>query len=306
MKIICVIFMISTLFLHSNSTDVSCVYDTFSFGKTGHQYGCFVSNKLNIVHKQLTSVKVTSGSHKADRSNDDVFGFYAGNRNTQYFPKGLDKFFKNLNTISIYNGPLSELTQDDLRPYSKLENLYLYSNIIEVLEAGVFDNNKLLVTISLKNNRLVHVDENVFNNLNNLQFLFFELNPCLDKNIENNPFLIKAFIKLIYKNCTNSEFLDLTKSLKELEVVHKNIKLENLSTLKLKVEKFEDSFGNSTFVSLTKIEEKLQNLQKSRDQVLWGITDKKNVDQKLKLIITAVAVFVQIIIFIVSLIYVFA
>jgi len=70
-----------------------------------------------------------------------VLGFIAKYQTIQFFPKGLDKYFKNIKLIIIKSCQLKEIHQSDLKVFGDLVAFGLYDNEIEVIEAGLFDFN---------------------------------------------------------------------------------------------------------------------------------------------------------------------
>ena len=113
----------------------------FTWPVVGNIYYCFVDNNPNILTQESAQIREIRGSHGSSKTNDDVLGFYAVSKTIQYFPQGLEKFFKNLKVIFIGSCQLKEIHQADLKPFANLVIFYLNGNPIEVIEEGFFDFN---------------------------------------------------------------------------------------------------------------------------------------------------------------------
>lgn len=133
---------------------------------------------MNQESSQVTS---TFGVHQNGKNNNDVIGFHAARKSLQLFPKGLEKIFKNLKSIYIYECKLTEVHQDDLKPFPNLVFLYLFSNLLTIIEPGLFDFNQNLEYISIGDNKIAHIDANVFDGLTKLWHLHLNAVPCCDK-----------------------------------------------------------------------------------------------------------------------------
>lgn len=154
----------SLLYL-SVCVNLECDFLTHSSGDyppIGAVYTCKLRNTLNITSPEIT-IDSISTNHTSGKSHDDVQGIYdqPGGKNIQYFPRGLDKFFKNIIFIDLNNGRIKEISQDDLKVFPLLEALDLFDNNIEAIEAGLFDFNPNLKVIWLTN-KILHIESNVF------------------------------------------------------------------------------------------------------------------------------------------------
>jgi len=186
----------------------------------GEIYRCKVKNNPNIIAEESTDI---SGVHQSSKSNDDVLGIYAAFKTIQIFPKGLEFVFKNLKVIWIESCELREIHQSDLMFLPKLVHLTLIRNEIEVIEEGLFDFNPNLKLVWLYEAKIIHIDPNVFDHLNELSDLNLEPVPCVGQNIWNSrPKVIEA-IKVIKSNCSNSQYLSLQRQIKNLEIEAKSL-----------------------------------------------------------------------------------
>lgn len=192
------------------------------------------------------------------KTNDDVFGFRADNKTIEYFPRGLEKFFKNLRLIEIYYCPIKEIYQSDLKSLSKLNYLNIYESDIEVLEEGLFDFNPELIVLGINGHKLIHIDPNVLDPLTNLMYFWFGFVPCFHENISNSKGHIKEGIQKVKSQCTAPEFLSWDDKIKNLE---NNIKISTFDDFREKLESFEQSFMNSKFSKFRPLKNKVKVLK---------------------------------------------
>lgn len=123
-----------------------------------------------------------------------------------YFPLGLENFFKNLKMIAIFSSNLKEVQPNDLKPYPKLETLWMEHNQFEYFESGTFDGNPLLKFIAVSSNKIKHVDDGVFEPLQNLEKLYIEFNPCISRLMRRRGDVIDG-VGAIEKQCKDEEFM---------------------------------------------------------------------------------------------------
>lgn len=142
---------------------------------------------------------------------DDISRFEAVNHLINYFPRGLEKIFTNLQHISIQNCQLKEIHQSDLKPYTHLNSISLDDNLIEVIEDGLFDFNKELTEIYMSYNKIVHIGADAFSNLPRLQTLYLHGIPCLDSaHIKGckDRYGLDTAIDNLRRYCLNPNYLD--------------------------------------------------------------------------------------------------
>ena len=136
---------------------MECKYITDEWGTLHKIYYCLVQNPVSINSREASTITSVSGSHISGKSNDDVFAVDIKRKTVNYFPKGIEKIFKNLQGISISNSGLQEITQSDLSVFPELVNLILTQNNIQVLEQGLFDINPKLTYINLNWNKISQI-----------------------------------------------------------------------------------------------------------------------------------------------------
>jgi len=250
----------------STSTNIECDYgissydpdDLFLKFRNFEIYFCWGTNNLNITTEESAEINSISGTHEDSKVNDDVLGFDVGFNTIQFFPKGLDKFFKNLKVINIHDCKLKEIHQSDLKVFPNLVYFKLSLNEIEVIEEGLFDFNPHLELVGFEEPKIIHIDPNVFDNLAKLSDFWFEDVPCVTKEIYDSREEVQEAIKVVKSSCSSSEFLSLDNQIKNLEIKSKTLNSEDFNT---KLETFEKSFNNSKFSKFRPLNYKVQNLK---------------------------------------------
>lgn len=243
------------------TSNVDCDFKTSNYDGLGSVYICSARNDLNILSKDVALIESASGNHINSKQNINVMVFEADNKKTEYFPKGLEKIFENLKGIYIGKGRLKELQKSDFAGYTELLYLELENNDIQFLEDGVFDYIPNILTIWLLNVKIIHIGENVFQNLNNLRFLGFVQNTCV--NVKTMDYQAYSYntLQTLKNNCFNQDFAKFSIKLKNLEENSKTIKRDNFYIFTLTLEKLEKEFKNSRFSYLNSIKERFHNLK---------------------------------------------
>ncbi|KAL7010819.1 hypothetical protein ACKWTF_013960 [Chironomus riparius] len=259
MKILFTFLQFASLLFLSTCVDLECDFINHASGDyipIGTVYTCRVKNDLNIDSPGMAITSVST-NHSSGKTHDDVQGIYDqnGGKNIQFFPRGLDKIFKNIIMIDLNNGRIKEIHQIDLKVFPKLEALDLYDNDIQVIEAGTFDFNPNLKVIWLTN-KILHVESNVFESLNGLIYLYLPSNPCIDKSARNSLIEVNNLAQEAYAMCFNSEYSTLNQKLIEIESEDKTC--ENVQSLKERLENLEIEIQHSNFSYLSSFKRRIE------------------------------------------------
>ena len=237
----------------SASTSIECRYGTYTSDIVKNPYYCEVNNNPSITTRESATITSISGTHANGKTNSDVDGFYVIFKTFNYFPRGLDTFFKNIKVIDIGDANLKEVHQEDLKQFPKLVELHLHFNSLEVLEDGLFDFNPNLELIYLNRNKIVHIEPKIFNHLSKLRFLELRSNPCINKYAYESKSEVKNVIQAAKSQCINSEFSSLRSQLD-------NLKSEsNSQQFSEKLLALEKTLNASKFVNF--LQNKLQDLK---------------------------------------------
>jgi len=252
------------LFGSSQSASFECKYKISAWGTIGTIYWCDVQNAVNITSLDAAQV---DGTHQAGYNNDNVEALNLNCKGQlHYFPRGFNKFFKNLKAISIYNCSQKEIHKSDLKEFPKLMNFHMPYNNLEILEENLFEFNPKLEAIDLDYNKISHINPNVFDKLTNLRNFHLESNTCINMGASNNPTAVQNVIKAAKTQCMNSEYSDLTQKIQSLQNESKNL---NLEIFKEKLKNLENEIKNSKFTNF--FQNKLQDfnavlMEKARNE----------------------------------------
>jgi Leucine-rich repeat (LRR) protein len=171
-----------------DSVELNCQFKIGSWWVLGEVYTCYADNQGDIItdrfNREITTI---NGSHQGSNTHANVKGVSIYKSNVYYFPTGLQKIFENLEGIFITYSKLKEVRQEDLKEYKNLRYLNLGENQIEFLEPNLFENNLKLQGIFLPNNKIAHIDANVFDDfVDKVRYLFLSGNICELENSYNN------------------------------------------------------------------------------------------------------------------------
>lgn len=167
------LLIVSLLTLNAHAITLKCQFRIES--KT--EYECFIDS-LEIHSRDNRNITQVTGAHAIGKSNDNVNGIRALHANIEFFPRGLEKFFKNLEYFHIWQSNLTEITGDDLKPFRRLKKFDAFDNEIEKIEDDLFDFTPHLEFISLASNQIWKVENGTFDGLKSLRKLDFDKNVC--------------------------------------------------------------------------------------------------------------------------------
>ncbi|XP_070505224.1 paramyosin-like [Chironomus tepperi] len=252
-----ILLLLCMTFGTSQAVSFDCQYISGSWSGLGTAYYCSVQNSVSITSPDAAQVDSVTGTHLAGHNNDNVEGFSVYNKGqVHYFPRGLDKIFKNLIGIQIAYAGLKEIHQSDLKDLPKLRNLFLYGSSLEILEANLFKFNPNLDYIYLKSNKISHIDPNVFDKLTKLKDMNLDANTCISMSASDSQTAVQNIIKTASTRCINSDYSNLEHKVRNLEAASSNLDSEQF---KENLEKLENEVKNSKFPNFFQIE--LQDLK---------------------------------------------
>lgn len=131
--------------------------------------------------KALESV---TGDHDTGKSNDDVEYLTIKDQYMTFFPEGLLVFFKILQAMSVYNTQLLSLGAKDLQPIPGLLHLAVQRNNLTSIDADLFSFTPLVRLFAADANQIEHIGHNLIANTNELAYLFFGNNVCINQNAQ--------------------------------------------------------------------------------------------------------------------------
>lgn len=183
------------------SFELKCEYNMI------YSYTCNFHGNLQITSKSGREISAVQGQHFTGKSSNDVKFFDVYQKSINLFPRGVTKFFKNIEIVQIYGSNLQEVTKLDLREFNaKLKILWLDSNKIKVIDADLFEFNKNLELITLIDNQIVHIENGAFSGLKKLQVLHVNENPCtVDSDFGDNRPQVLKLIPKVEKQCKDRQ-----------------------------------------------------------------------------------------------------
>lgn len=243
------LFIKFTILTSANLSSIpNCGYYNHSWGAPiGYIYYCAPRNLYSITSRSNAVVESIAGNHLSEKTNDDVQGFSTGSKITNYFPKGLEKFFKNLKMISITSGHLKEVHQSDLLVFPDLIAAYLQINDIEVIEEGLFFYNPKLMVVDLSVNKIARIHPQVFDELVELVTLGLISNRCINVQSRNNRYETEKIIDEVKFRCNSNEVLGAVNERVEAEIPKRGEIYENSNSNAFEngFEKNQDNTQNS-------------------------------------------------------------
>lgn len=204
------------------SINMECRYHINNWTYLDNIYWCGVINELSIKSNETSVIKSVSGTHTSGKGIGDVRAFSITGKTVNFFPKGIDKIFKHLQGIQIYNSSLQELTKSDFSVFPELVYLSLNYNNLQILEQGLFDYNSKLKVIYLASNKISQVHPSVFDNLKQLMSLYLESNICISMNAEHNSPEIQRVIQKIKSSCPYTSCSQTKELSKALDIFRTN------------------------------------------------------------------------------------
>ena len=122
----------------------------------------------------------------------------------QFFPKGIEKFFPNVEKISVTQTGLKTITYNDLKNFPKLKTLILRQNQLKELEASLFELNREIEDVDLSNNKLEHLGVNFLKFAEHLNSIDVTNNICVNGSAKT-PVEFKRLKMRFSENCPPSK-----------------------------------------------------------------------------------------------------
>lgn len=173
-------FFLSSLISVVTSISITCEFKILSKRQFfGEQYRCLVT-EMNF-ETSCTNIKDVEGKHLPDLTSDDVISFKIDHKTCFYMPRGLDRFFRNIQGIEIIRSKLREVTQSDLKPFADLKIADFRNNKITALEPNLFAFNANLEHIDFSGNQLMFIASGLFELIDDLRSVHLSRNLCISK-----------------------------------------------------------------------------------------------------------------------------
>lgn len=153
-----------------NAIDISCSFSTTTVVRMSGK-ACTFGSSITAVNTEVTSVNGLTTPM------DDVKIFYVTSKTFYHFPRNLEKFFPNLESIYVYNSNLRYIDQSFLKPFPKLKEFYVGSNVIRVITDDLFQYNPLITDVYISEGNMYYIGEKLLDRLPN--FYYGSFGGCL-------------------------------------------------------------------------------------------------------------------------------
>lgn len=182
----------------------------------------------NATHRDITDVIADDDGHENGYNISCVRQIHFFKHKFEYFPRGMTKFFENIEAIHAGMNQLAYLEKDDMKDFTKLRFLYLYNNVLQSLDSNVLEDNLALEYVSFYGNQLKKIGSNILTPLKSLKTAYFNKNICIDKQAVRDLREI-AEIKLeISERCSDITDEDLMTVLKSNQEKLMNLEIKFL------------------------------------------------------------------------------
>lgn len=172
MKLFSAVFF-SLFCLQAKSFIINCKYEDHPVESI---YSCWVQSVEQFSNS--TAVSGVKGNHLSWKNNN-YFKVFRSFRVLKMFPRQITNFFQNLESIGLFHENIHSISKFYLKEFGeKLKSLSLNYNLIEVIDADLFEFNQNLEKIDLHSNRIRHIGQGAFGSLKSLKTFWLNSNPC--------------------------------------------------------------------------------------------------------------------------------
>ena len=183
---------------------------------------CIVQNLTILCKDRVSAISILNRHYIIQSNKVKIIEFK--NQDIRFFPSGMERFFKNLEAISMINSPLNEIKKNDIEVFRKLKKLLVENCELETLDSNLFDSNKKLRLISFKGNKLKVIGDKIFVSLKQLNFLDLRNNHCIDRELKSAVDVLELMNEIKYM-CPTFENI--------MEIVRENQKLETMLQIEI-------------------------------------------------------------------------
>lgn len=213
-----------------NGFNINCYFHQTSYEYVSSMQTCQASG-ITVIEKNqtLTSVNSETGEMLYNSQSGSylksaiVKALTFESQAVFYMPKGIAKFFPNLEVLKITSCQLKEIDKSDLEPFKNLKVLYLNGNDLVILKDDLFEGNSQLKYLQFNSNsKLKYIGENIFDPLYGLQQAWFQSCGCVNTyaNYQSNIPNLRTSLKT---NCPDINKMKKTLCQDDFDVLHSEI-----------------------------------------------------------------------------------
>ena len=163
----------------------------------GCVYTCYTTVTLN---QNIVKLEDVTGNHKIGKGNSDVEALHIENQKLISIPEAISKFFPNLSFIRIADSQLISISAEDFRSFPALRVFDVPGNVLTELDRDLFKFTPIIEYIYFGWNLIEHVEQGIFDQLGQLNFLSFINNPCINAG-GNNRQLVLGLKEMLLSSC---------------------------------------------------------------------------------------------------------
>lgn len=158
--------------------DLQCEFEESQWRKTAVK---LCETKNVVVTSPDATVTSVNGLTAEFYVNENVRQITISEQTLNYIPKGLEKFFPNLEMFHVHYSKLQFLTQADLKSFPQLFDLSFHDNELTTLDSNLLEFNEKVRFINLNDNKLKQIGANFVKPLNrNFEQINMQGNPCIN------------------------------------------------------------------------------------------------------------------------------
>lgn len=168
-------FAFTIIWKLSCAISLSCTFGMGTYDLIGSIYRCDASVLTDGVSND--NVTAVYGAHQTGKSHTNVLGLKIYNRNLQYVPINVEKFFPNIKVLYFESNSISHISNRHLIPFPNLEYLSLHTNRITSLDSNVLSGLNSLKYVTFSFNNIINIGHDFI--LPNAGRVFFNKNTCI-------------------------------------------------------------------------------------------------------------------------------
>lgn len=174
----CQLFMSAVLLSAVEGIDIKCTVQEWSgrfpLGNECYSHSLQFDVEITTPNETITSISDETADHYQNQKKITALNFI--NQTINYMPQGFENFFKEISGITIRRSKLKAITNQNLKPFKHLVELYVDQNEIKSIDSDVFKTNLKLRNVNFEGNQLEALHGDLFKFNSYLKYINFENN----------------------------------------------------------------------------------------------------------------------------------
>lgn len=193
-----IIVVILALITSSYAVTINCEYSLESWPIVNYKYSCMTTLSEVSTNQRLTGVR---GDHQVGKNHSDVESInFSDCTGSTFIPRDMLNFFANLIGIRLINCGILILSGNELNEYQNLQLFAVESTRLERIPGNFFASTPQITVIGFAENNLKHVGSKLLQSLNNLAWISFFDNDCINQTATSSA-EIPSLITNLTANC---------------------------------------------------------------------------------------------------------